>query len=128
MIVNLKRPNFARSHSQDYFYKELFQLLLTAKGVWIDIRDVEVSFNEMYKFYDVSIFKCEQTSGCGTKEILDRDWETHKQVIKDFFQVKEYKETYRWVKHHPLRYTKPQNTDIIDGIRFFVPEDTTITI
>lgn len=128
MIINLTKPSFKKNHSHNDFYTLLFQLVLTTKGIWIDLQDIEVTFNEAHHTYDVHIFKCEQSVGCGTKEMRAQEWETNKQVIKDIFRVDKFVETWRWVKYHPHRYTKPQDVEMVTGIRFFVPEDTSIEI
>lgn len=128
MLINFQRTRLAHKHGHDHFYKKLLHLILTSKEVWVDSRDLEVSFNAVHKYYDVSLFRCMQSYGCGNKLLRDKTWNQWKETVVALFQLDGYSDTHRWVEAHPLRYIEPQDTKCIEGIRFQIPEDLHISL
>ena len=98
-------------------YEGLILHFLQINSMYFDEHDIEVSYNTAYNFWDILLFKdCRNTKGNGTKEWLDK-----LSKLEKLFPDSEIKKTYRIVSYYK-HYTVPQDSDTIDGIRFFVKD------
>ncbi len=125
MKITIEDPTNLKDYNYISFYTDLIYLILIGNEIYLDKRDIEIQNTSTD--ISISLFKCEQSLGCGTKEHRDNDWANIKSTVDSLFgSLKQYR-SWRWVKYHSSRYTKPQDTDCIEGIKIIVPKGTKVT-
>ena len=100
----------------------LLNAWLNYNDIHIFERDIEVSYNNVYDFWDIDIFKwCVKSSGNGTPEYRDQKWKDNIQAIINLFELKEedLKSTWRWHNHNKYNGLELDHKQI-PGIRFWI--------
>lgn len=87
-------------------------------------RDIEVSYNDVYKFYEVSVFRWSKCGpGTGSAKYRAELWEQTKIAMIDLFDVQSCMNSWRWPAHHRWIYGEDElETDNgqIPGARYFI--------
>jgi hypothetical protein len=75
-------------------------------------RDIEASYNSLYKFYFVSVFKnCDSGPGNGTSASRDANWSRVQVAIENLFDIEDKSITWRWANHYNWQYPDPEALD-----------------
>lgn len=115
-------PPIERSYI--FSYGTTLQGFLQIYGIFIANHNIEISYNNFYKMYDISVFKdCRNICGNGTKKQRDDNWSEILIRLKQLFPTSKFDYTWRHVAYYNC-YTDPQDSDMIDGTRFFVDVGT----
>ena len=97
----------------------LIQAYLSYNKIYVRDKDITVSYNSAYDFWDISVFKCNRVmSGNGNKDWRAKMWEEQKERIQQLFPDVEMKTTFAWVDDRPNSTTRDE--DQIPGIRFWL--------
>lgn len=117
-------PPLVSKDKSVFGHQDLVHRYLATQQIYIGQRDIEVSYNDFHRIWDISIFKfCKNSAGCGTKESRDKTWQQIVEKLKLLFPDSQFSYTWRWVHAHG-HYAEPQDVDCIPGVRFFVKANT----
>lgn len=107
-----------------YHVAEMLRHYLAIHRVYIRQEDIECSYNSVYHFYDVSVFKCNRdVIGNGTKTRRAQSWEKYVSIMKTiepFASAKSWKD---WRCGSEQRFKGSPvdvDEDPVPGIRFFI--------
>lgn len=120
MQLILSAPDKSLGYVDSDNYTELFRHYLATQKISVFRHDIEMSYNDFHKCWDISIFRYSKNSvGSGTRAYRDAKWQNDVDKIKSLFPMSALQSTWRWAKYH-RHYDAPQDFDSIPGIRFFV--------
>lgn len=106
------------------FIKSLLMGIFAVHGSYIRDYDFKIRYNEVYKFYDISIYRdARATSGNGTVQYRENKWIEIKSLLDKLFLDLDKEYTWRWAKHHRLELSGPTDMEEIPGVRICIPVD-----
>jgi hypothetical protein len=123
MKLALPTPPEVKFPDTDAVRKIFINLLKFYSRIYLAETDVEVSYNNVYKSYDVSVFRWSKCSaGCGTKDQRDKAWVDTQTAIEELFHIEGQSVSWRWVQHHRLYDGQRIETDNgkVPGVRYFI--------
>lgn len=100
---------------------KLFNAYLSFHGVHVRPEDLEISYNKVYDFWDIHVYKCNRNIvGNGTKEYREQNWLNVKEGLKDLFPDSEMQlDTWRWA-YYPVYKGVELDDTRIEGVRFWI--------